>query len=247
MKNTVLALTSATLFGFAATAQAAPEFFVGAQAGYQNVDLEETDRSENSNFSRSATADFSVSGATGGIFAGVKFNVTPRFYLSPEVNLGTSNSDGGVTTSESYDFSSGNITNTGGSSESYEYEAGRSYGLGVLAGYNLTEATSFYGRLGYQRTKFKASYNYDESYNYVDGNFGFSDSGSFSDSDSDSKTFGGVRFGVGMETAISSNVALRVDWSQTHYSSETFNYGGGESTTFDPTENQFQVGVSYRF
>lgn len=247
MKNTVLALTSATLFSFAATAQAAPEFFVGAQAGYQNVDLEETDRLEGSNSSQSATVDFSSSGVTGGIFAGVKFNVTPRFYLAPEVNLGTSNADGGVSTSNSYDFSSGNVTDTGGRSESYEYEAGRTYGLSVLAGYNLTEATSFYGRLGYQRTKIKASYNYNESYNYVNDDFGFSDSDSYSESDSESKTFGGVRFGVGMETAISSNVALRLDWSQTHYSSETFSDGQGGSITFDPTESVFQAGVSYRF
>ena len=81
MKNTVLALTSATLFGFAATAHAAPEFFVGAQAGYQNVDMEETDRWDGGNTSQSATADFSVSGATGGIFAGVKFNVLSLIHI----------------------------------------------------------------------------------------------------------------------------------------------------------------------
>lgn len=247
MKNTVLALTSATLFGFAATAHAAPEFFVGAQAGYQNIDMEETDRWDGGNTSQSATADFSVSGATGGIFAGVKFNVTPRFYLAPEANLGTSNADGGVSTSYAYSDSFGNASYSENSNESYKYEAGRTYGLGVLAGYNFTETTSFYGRLGYQRTKFKTSYNYNESYNFADPDFGFFDSGSDSFSDSESKTFGGVRFGVGMETAISSNVALRLDWSQTHYSSETFSDGQGNSITFDPTESALQAGISYRF
>jgi len=240
MKKSVLAVSAATLFGFSAASIAAtPSFFVGAQAGYQNIDLEYSDRDSFGTASESFSSDYSLSGLAGGIFAGVKFNVTPNFYLAPEVNLGISNADGGESDSYNDSWNGGSVNY----SESYDYEveADRSYGIGVLAGYKFTEATSFYGRLGYQRTKFEASYN--ESWSLIDQ--GFSDSDSFSASDS--KTFGGVRFGVGMETAVSSNVALRLDWSQTHYSSETFSDDQGFSFTFDPTESLFQAGVVVSF
>ena len=79
MKNTVLALTSATLFGFAATAHAAPEFFVGAEAGYQNIDMEAGLSYSNNSYQYGASEDYSMSGVSGGIFAGMKFNVNSSF------------------------------------------------------------------------------------------------------------------------------------------------------------------------
>lgn len=227
MKNTVLALTSATLFGFAATAQAAPEFFVGAEAGYQNIDMEASLSASNNTFQYGGSEDYSMSGVSGGIFAGMKFNVNNRFYLAPEVNLGTSNAKGGISYSES-DISGYSY------SESYELEAGTSYGLGLLAGFNVTEATSIYGRLGYQRTNFELT---ESSFNSFSG----------SESFSGDEDLNGVRYGVGIETALTPVVALRLDWSQTQYSDYSYTTEFDEKATLDPTESQFKVGVSYRF
>lgn len=162
----------------------------------------------------SYSQDYSVSGLAGGVFAGARFDVTPRVFLAPEVNIGTSNADGGWTNS---------------SGTSYELEAKNSYGIALLTGYSIAEATDVYARLGYQRTKFEAT--------YAGPNF---------DSEIDSDTFGGFRYGVGMETAIGAQTALRLDWSQTRYSSESFDKQWG-TRTFDPTESLFQVGVVVSF
>ncbi|WP_445156956.1 outer membrane protein [Halomonas sp. E14] len=215
MKKIVqMAAVAAVAAGASSMALAAPSFYVGAQAGYQNVDMEEKESWGNASF----TTDYSMTGLAGGVFAGAKFHLTPEFYLAPEVNLGTSNADGG------------DRFNMPGYSASYEFEAGRSYGIGVLAGYNVTPATSVYGRLGYQRTKFKVSYN---------------ETGE--PTESDSENFSGARFGVGMDTALSSNVALRLDWSHTPYSSKSYEDEWGDRITFDPTESLFQVGVLVSF
>ncbi|SIN61641.1 outer membrane immunogenic protein [Vreelandella aquamarina] len=218
IKHKLALLTSAAfLAGASSAAMAAPQFYAGAQAGYQNIDVEET---VSGNWGSEST-DYSGTGLAGGIFAGAKFDITPEFYLAPELNFGYSNADGGVSDSG------------GGFSSSYEVEAKQTYGLAALAGYNITDATSVYGRLGYQWTKFEATYSAS--------GIGFP-----SISESESKTFGGVRVGVGMETAVAENVALRLDWSYTDYSSESFDESG-DTLTYDPTESLFQIGVAFKF
>ncbi|MDR5907012.1 porin family protein [Franzmannia qiaohouensis] len=212
MKKTVLAVSTAALFGASASTLAAtPTFYVGGQLGYQNVDMEESETWQGGSFSQ----DYSVSGLAGGLFAGARFDVTPKVFLAPEVNIGTSNADGGW---------------TNGSGNFFEFEAKNSYGFAVLTGYSLADATDVYARLGYQRTKFEAT-----------------SGGPNLDNASASDTFGGFRYGVGMETAIGAQTALRLDWSQTRYSSESYDGGFNNTTTFDPTESLFQVGIVVSF
>lgn len=112
--------------------------------------------------------------------------------------------------------------------DTIELEAGTSYGIAALAGKQLSPSTAVYGRLGYQRTEYEMTLS-GPGYN-----------------ESDDETFGGVRVGVGMETGLGDQLALRLDWSQTHYSSKTYS-NGWVSETFEPTESLFQVGVSYSF
>lgn len=230
-----LLASGVALAGFSAAANAAPELYMGAQMGYQSTDVEYSDKYSyvNGSFSDSytETTDYSVDGVAGGLFAGAKFYVSEGLYIAPEVNLGTSSADGGYR--EGY-------RNSDGATSSFEIEAeaGKSYGFGVLLGKDLTANTSIYGRLGYQRTEYELT---------VSGT-GFS-------SESDDETFGGIRYGLGLETAMTSNLALRLDWSLTDYSDESYSestpdgFGGTDTytQTFDPTENLFQVGVSYRF
>lgn len=225
MRKIAIAL-GVSMAALATTAHAAPEFFVGAEAGYQNIDMQDSFSYSDPTFQTGSSTDFSMSGVSGGIFAGMKFNVNDSFYLAPEVNLGTSNASGGSSSSSSDMFG-------GSRSRSYEFESGTSYGLGVLAGYNLTDTTSIYGRLGYQRTNFELT----ESYADIFG----------SESVSGDEDLNGVRYGVGIETALTQAVALRLDWSQTQYSDHTETNEFDEKFSIDPTESQFQVGVAYRF
>lgn len=241
--NMLKLLASGAVFaGFSAAATAAPELYLGAQMGYQSTDMEYTESGSYadsvSSYNGSNTTDYSMNGVAGGIFAGAKFYVADGLYIAPEVNLGTSNADGGYSESSSYTYDDGFYSDSDSSSYEVEAEAGRSYGFGVLLGKDLTANTSVYGRLGYQRTEYELTV-----------------SGTGFDSESEDDTFGGVRYGLGLETAMTHNLALRLDWSLTDYSDESFSestqddFGGTETNTatFDPTENLFQVGVSYRF
>lgn len=95
------------------------------------------------------------------------------------------------------------------------------YGAALLGGFEIAPSTSLYGRLGYQKTKFEAN--------------GIS-----------SKKHNGFRHGLGLETKLSNELALRLDWSRTIYSSESHRYANGK-TKVEPTENLFQVGLAYTF
>lgn len=219
MKKFQVTLAGALMLGISAAATAAsPSLYLGGQLGYQNIEMEQTAES----FGYNSTTDYSGKGLAGGVFAGMKFDITPEFYLAPEINLGYSSADGGVTN----DYGSGYTS-------FIEVEAKKTYGLAALAGYSITDSTDVYGRLGYQWTEFEAT-------------AGFTDPIYGNASESESKTFGGVRVGVGAQTAVAENLALRVDWSYTDYSSESFE-DGPDTITYDPTESLFQVGVVYSF
>lgn len=245
MRKLMMLASSAALLGASASAVAAPELYLGAQMGYQSTDLESTVDASSvdsvSSSSGSATADFNLDGVAGGIFAGAKFYVRESLYLATEVNLGTSNADGGIRVGSSFEIDDGTFSDSGSSSSSINAEAGKSYGFGVLLGKDLTPSTSIYGRLGYQRTEYELT----ESGTGLTG----------LDTVSVDETFGGIRYGIGLETAMTNNLALRLDWSLTDYSDEGYSesfqndFGGTEteSLSFDPTENLFQVGLSYRF
>ena len=68
IKHKLALLTSAAfLAGASSAAMAAPQFYAGAQAGYQNIDVEET---VSGNWGSEST-DYSGTGLAGGIFAGL--------------------------------------------------------------------------------------------------------------------------------------------------------------------------------
>ena len=75
-------------------------------------------------------------------------------------------------------------------------EADNAFGISARLGTNLSEKTSLFGRVGYQR-----------------GRLSFT-----ADSVKESESFDGVRFGAGVQTAVSEKVSLRAEYSRTHYS-----------------------------
>lgn len=222
MHKLKLLASSVALAGFSATAIAAPELYLGAELGYQNTDMEYSWKETSGGSTYSGGTDYSADGVAGGVFAGAKFALGGGYYLAPEINLGTSDADGGQ-----------HASYPGYQSET-KIEAGKSYGISVLFGKELTSDTRLYGRLGYQRTDYDVTY---------------TETGS--DTESFDETYGGVRYGLGVETALAEQLALRLDWSQIQYSDE------GESEepfpgyevhdAFEPTESRFQVGLTYSF
>lgn len=196
-----------------------PGFYVGAQIGYQNTSIKEVYSEEIGPgvFGVDTTDGLSADGFAGGVFAGTKFNMNNGFFFGAEVNAGTGSAEHELKYSEA------------GLSASMKLESKTSYGIAALAGVSLASDTSLYGRLGYQRTKFEQKLS-------VLGLSG-----------SESENFGGVRIGIGMETSLAEQLALRLDWSQTYYSSKTFDVDVGETVKFEPTESLFQIGVSYNF
>lgn len=218
MKKLTILASAVAAFSISAAAVAQPQLYVGGQLGLQDTNLE-------TSFSSgpfSSKDDFSINGFAGNVFTGVKFDAGNGFFISPEINVGSSTADG--VSKESYDdgfFSS---------SSELKAEAGTSYGAGVLLGSDAFSGTSLYGRLGYQRTEYELT-----------------SSATGQSSVSEKETFDGFRLGIGMETAITSEVAVRLDWTQTIYSDESYTNSFGDKTTFEPTESLFQAGISYYF
>lgn len=103
-----------------------------------------------------------------------------------------------------------------------EQETG--YGVAALLGTRLGDG-AVYGRLGYQMTNYKIS---------------ISDTGF---SDSRDETHSGVRLGLGAELPLDNGLILRLDWSRTWYSEETYFSAPGFSIGFEPEESLFQAGL----
>lgn len=214
-----LTFIAVSALGASSAVAANPDFYVGAQIGYQNTSVKEVDREEigPGAFEVFTFDGLSIDGFAGSVFAGAKFNMNNGFFFGAEVNVGASDADFVMKYNEP------------GWVESAKFESKASYGIAALAGVDLTSDTSLYGRLGYQQTKFEQSFNEP----------GWSES--------ESENFSGVRIGIGMETSLAEQLALRLDWSQTYYSSKAFDDGFGGSLKYEPTESLFQVGVSYSF
>lgn len=224
--NSLLAVTfsAASILGVSSNAFANPQFYAGLQAGYQGSSLERTYKYRSDDYSYKYQVDgYAIDGIAGGLFAGVKFEIGENAFIGLEANVGTGNAE----TSEKW-------RDADLYEEEYKSEAKTSYGIAALAGLKITPSTSLYGRLGYQRTKYEHSLRA-----FIPGD------GEYSLSESD--TYGGFRVGIGMETALTEHLAVRVDWSQTHYSSKSIRLTEQDVVDFEPVETLFQVGVSYNF
>lgn len=220
--NSLLAVTfsAASILGVSSNAFANPQFYAGLQAGYQGSSLELTHKSDDYSYQ---VDGYAIDGIAGGLFAGVKFEIGENAFIGLEANVGTGNAETSEKEREAYLYE-----------VEYKSEAKTSYGIAALAGLKITPSTSLYGRLGYQRTKYEHSLRA-----FIPGG------GEYSLSESD--TYGGFRVGIGMETALTEHLAVRVDWSQTHYSSKSIRLTEQDVVDFEPVETLFQVGVSYNF
>ena len=105
-----------------------------------------------------------------------------------------------------------------------QFEADSSYGLALLPGIKLNDPTLGYLRFGWNWAYVKGKEN-------ITGGV----------STSKSNTSNGFNWGLGMETLLVDNWSLRAEASHTSYDSFTSTF----STKFNPSDNQFMVGLIY--
>ena len=105
----------------------------------------------------------------------------------------------------------------------------RSYAGSARLGYWLDSAALLYGRAGLAKTEYRAEY----------------EAGSGDSADLTEKPRG-VRFGAGMELALSDRWFGRLDWSYTDYHPIDVDYGTA-TDEFSPTEQMVSLGLGYRF
>lgn len=110
----------------------------------------------------------------------------------------------------------------------YSVDKDFSYGASLRAGYIVRKNTLIYGRVGVVETRF--SNDYATTGVHV----------------TSSETMTGTRYGGGVEMPIDDKMLLRLDYTWTEYDSYRVVYGAN-SDSFDNSENQFRVAVSYKF
>ncbi|RDI44549.1 outer membrane protein [Aquicella lusitana] len=119
------------------------------------------------------------------------------------------------------------LTDTVGTYNS-KFEVNSSYGLALLPGLRLNDTSLGYIRLGWNWANLKGKEN-------ITGGA----------SSSKSHTSNGFNLGLGLETLVYENWSVRTEYSHTWYNS--FNSGGTFGTKFNPSDNQFMLGVLYHF
>ena len=111
---------------------------------------------------------------------------------------------------------------------SFKSEQKAGYGIAALLGSRLGD-NLIYGRLGYQMTAYEVTLSEP----------GFSESWK--------ETHGGIRLGLGAELPLNDRVMLRLDWSRTWHSEETYLSEPGFSIAFEPEESLFQAALVLQY
>lgn len=192
-------------------------WYLGAQAGYDSYRIRQS-ISGVGEFSSTASA----TGWVGGLFAGYGQYFSNYYYLGGEL-LANYNGNNQTTFS---------MVDNDGDSANQKFEAKGTWGISLLPGIKLNDTTLGYVRLGYNWTNFEASDSAADA--------GVTASGS------KSNTEGGFDFGLGLETLVYQNWSVRTEYNHVWYNSFNFN-AGPASESFDPSDNQFTLGVLYHF
>lgn len=202
-------------------------FYVGAEGGYDAYNAKRsatfTDVGGDAvNLSRRLSA----TGWVGGAFAGYG-HYFDRFYLGGEAWYFGANPSGNESETVTRPTTATMISNSSKISVDHEY------GVAVLPGFRVNDASLFYARLGYQWAKFNGTET--------------ASVGTATTSASNSTTRGGFAFGVGSELAIFpvEGLNLRTDYIHTWYTS--FSGATAFNSTYNVGNNEFLLGLSYHF
>jgi opacity protein-like surface antigen len=149
------------------------------------------------------------------------------FYLGGEIYARTNGT--GSTTNYTAKGTAGNTLNV-----STRTSMGTRYGIAILPGFKLNNASLLYARLGYDNANLSGSstINVVNSSNVVLG----------SASGSSSKWRSGWSYGLGMETLVYQNFSVRGDYTRVNYNNFNIN-----NVKISPSDNRFGLGLIYHF
>ncbi len=198
-------------------------FYLGAQLGYESYRVRATRNYSDGIESFSSNPALSAVGWVGGLFGGYGQYINDMYYLGGELLVNTSGAENSTTVSDTY----AGLTD----SVNHKFEVGTSYGISLLPGLRINDASLLYVRLGYNEARFKGRDSVTvDSVNVF--------------STSKSKWRGGFIYGLGLESAFYQNWSVRTEFNHTNYGSFTNDVSG---VKYSPSDNQFMVGVNYHF
>ncbi|OAI50039.1 hypothetical protein AYO45_00215 [Gammaproteobacteria bacterium SCGC AG-212-F23] len=168
------------------------------------------------------TTQMAGTGIFGTLFGGYGWR-QQQFYLAGEANIDTSSVESQASNDE---FVHSSFSKT-------SYTIPNRFGLSVLPGYLLAQATLFYLRLAYANANFKISTT-DTSLADV------------------SKRLSGFRYGLGVNQEVSQHFAVRMEYSAIRYQNTTFTTfdklsSVTKKTTITPESGQVEFGLVYNF
>jgi len=213
--------------------------YLGLQAGYDayriasdvNTDVAETLVDSDDTSILALDPRLAANGAVGGLFIGYG-KYFPEFYnayLGLEIF--------GNWSAARTDYELFNVAN-GAAPDRELYEttvkAKNNYGISVLPGVKLNNATLFYVRLGYNWARFSV----DET--FTDG---FASATAASVEDSETITKGGFQYGVGIESTFMDSWSVRAEYNHTGFSK--FSTDEPFDTDIAASDNQFMLGLIY--
>lgn len=196
-------------------------FYVGAGLGPDLGDFAQNARiTSPGNFDARDKTHHSGRGVFGTLFGGYSLS-RDYWSLGAEVNGNLSSLK---FKSSNYEYINLSFTNT-------KFRLRRNYGVSILPGFQYSENTLLYGRLGYANGNFRIN-TQDVSLKNINRNLD------------------GFRAGLGLKQDLSEHLALRLEYSHIEYEKTTFTGGSNgvvKYTIMRPTTNQFEFGVVYTF
>lgn len=196
-------------------------FYIGAGLGPDTADFKQARNvTRLGSFNVKDTTHLSGTGLFGSIFGGYGWNRN-AFYLAGEINANASSVS---FDSSNYEFVHSNFADT-------HYKIEHSFGVSLLPGYLLTDATLFYARVGYANGYFKISTT-DSSLANVH------------------KNLSGLRLGLGVNQSFTQQLGARMEYNHISYQSTSFSIVDGLTTIatrISPETNQVEFSLFYKF
>jgi len=207
-------------------------FYLGAQLGYDSYRIRDDVTAINAagTISESTNPAVNATGWVGGIFGGYGQYFNEWYYLAGELFVNTSGASTSTTTTH--------VNTLIGTSSVYtKVSVGTSWGVSLLPGLKLNDASLLYVRLGYNQADIKGQAS------GVVTSLGVG---------STSKTTwrGGFNYGLGLESTFYPNWSVRTEYTHTNYgsfSNSAVVAAGSTSASYSPSDNQFMLGLIYHF
>jgi outer membrane immunogenic protein len=195
-------------------------FYVGVAGGYDSYRVRRSASFTSNSYAFSSNPTANANGLTAGLFAGVG-KYFDKMYLGGEVTANTSNvnqTQNSTTSAIGVDTSYINRT-----------KVGATYSVDLIPGIKVNDSSLVYARVGFARANIK-----NTETAIVNG---------ANSTDRNNKWQSGMKYGIGVETALNPNLSLRGEFNHAEYNS----YKTGFGTKVSPSNNQFLLGLSFHF